>query len=51
MAPFGLNANRLAWALRVPPPTIYEIVEEQRAISSRWRYGWRNTLGRRPSFK
>jgi addiction module HigA family antidote len=34
VVPFGLNANKLALALRVPPPTVYEIVKEERGISS-----------------
>ena len=33
MAPFGLNPNKLAIALRVAPPNIYEIVGEKRGIS------------------
>lgn len=34
MVPFGLNPNKLAMALRVAPPNIYEIVKEERGISS-----------------
>ena len=34
VVPFGLNPNKLALALRVPPPSIYEIVKEERGISS-----------------
>jgi addiction module HigA family antidote len=34
MIPFGLNPNKLAIALRVAPPSIYEIVKEERGISS-----------------
>ena len=33
MAPLGLNPNKLALALRVPAPGIYEIVREERGIS------------------
>jgi antitoxin HigA-1 len=33
VVPFGLNANKLALALRVPPPTVYEIVKEERGIA------------------
>jgi addiction module HigA family antidote len=33
MVPFGLNPNKLAIALRVAPPTVYEIVGEKRGIS------------------
>ena len=31
--PFNLNPNKLALRLRVPAPTIYDIVHEQRGIS------------------
>jgi addiction module HigA family antidote len=34
MAPRGLNPNRLALALHVGAPTVYEIVREKRAVSS-----------------
>ena len=34
VVPFGLNANKLALAPRVPLPTVYEIVKEERGISS-----------------
>ena len=33
LAPLNLNPHRLAMALRVPAPAIYEIVNEERAIS------------------
>jgi addiction module HigA family antidote len=33
VTPFGLNPNKLAIALRVAPPNIYEIVAEKRGIS------------------
>jgi addiction module HigA family antidote len=33
MAPFWLNPSKLAIALRVAPPKIYEIVGEKRGIS------------------
>jgi antitoxin HigA-1 len=33
MAPLRLNANKLALALHVPAPTVYEIVHEERGIS------------------
>jgi antitoxin HigA-1 len=33
MAPFGLNPHKLAMALRVPPPNMYEIVNERGGIS------------------
>jgi len=34
MIPFDLNPNKLAIALRVAPPNVYEIVNEERGISS-----------------
>jgi addiction module HigA family antidote len=34
MIPFKLNPNKLAIALRVAAPNIYEIVKEERGISS-----------------
>jgi addiction module HigA family antidote len=34
MAPLRLNPNKLALALHVPAPTVYDIVHEERAISS-----------------
>ncbi len=34
MAPLGLNPHKLAMALRVPAPGIYEIVKEERGIST-----------------
>jgi antitoxin HigA-1 len=34
MAPLGLNPHKLALALRVPAPGVYEIVKEERAIST-----------------
>ncbi|HKW88969.1 MAG TPA: HigA family addiction module antitoxin [Candidatus Acidoferrales bacterium] len=33
LAPLNLNPHRLAMAPRVPAPSIYEIVNEERAIS------------------
>jgi antitoxin HigA-1 len=33
MRPMGINANRLALDLRVPAPTVYDIVNRRRAIS------------------
>ena len=33
MEPLGLNANKLALALHVPAPTVYDIVKESRGIS------------------
>lgn len=34
MVPLKLNPHKLALALRVPAPGIYEIVKEERAIST-----------------
>ena len=33
MAPLRLNPNKLALALHVPAPTVYDIVHEERGIS------------------
>lgn len=33
MAPLNLNPHKLAMALRVPAPGVYEIVKEERGIS------------------
>ncbi len=33
MVPLRLNANKLALALHVPAPTVYDIVKEERGIS------------------
>jgi antitoxin HigA-1 len=33
MAPLRLNANKLALALHVPAPTVYDIIHEHRSIS------------------
>jgi addiction module HigA family antidote len=33
MLPLQLNANKLALALRVPAPSVYDIVHEERGIS------------------
>ncbi|MBZ5661083.1 MAG: HigA family addiction module antidote protein [Acidobacteriia bacterium] len=33
MEPLRLNANKLALALHVPAPTVYDIVHEERGIS------------------
>ena len=34
MGPMGLNPHRLSLALRVSAPSVYEIVREERAIST-----------------
>jgi len=33
MAPLHLNANKLALALHVPAPSIYDIIHEERGLS------------------
>ena len=33
MEPLHLNANKLALALHVPAPTVYDIIHEERGIS------------------
>jgi addiction module HigA family antidote len=37
LVPFNLNANKLALRLRVPSPTIYQIIKEERIFRPRWR--------------
>jgi addiction module HigA family antidote len=34
IVPFGLNPNKLALALRVAPPNVYDIIRERRGIST-----------------
>jgi antitoxin HigA-1 len=34
MLPLDLNANKLALALHVPAPTVYDIINEKRGISA-----------------
>ncbi len=50
VVPFGLNANKQALALRVPPPTVYEIVKEERAISSEMALRLARYFGTTPEF-
>jgi addiction module HigA family antidote len=50
MIPFGLNPNRLAIALRVAPPNIYEIVNEERGISSEMALRLGRFFGNTPEF-
>jgi antitoxin HigA-1 len=33
LIPLNLNAHKVAMALHVPAPTVYEIVKEERAVS------------------
>ena len=50
MLPHKLNPNKLALALRVPPPGIYEIVNEERAISSEMALRLARFFGTTPEF-
>ena len=50
MKPLGLNANKLALALHVHAPTVYEIVNEQRGISSDMALRLGYFLGTTPEF-
>jgi len=38
MTPLRLNANKLALALHVPAPTIYDIVHEERVFPRKWLF-------------
>jgi antitoxin HigA-1 len=50
MIPLGLNPNKLALALRVPPPTIYEITKEERGISPEMALRLARFFGTTPEF-
>ncbi len=50
IVPLGLNPNRLALHLRVPPPTIYEIVNEERGISPEMALRLARYFGTTPEF-
>ncbi|MGB6667220.1 MAG: HigA family addiction module antitoxin [Candidatus Acidiferrum sp.] len=50
VVPFGLNPNKLALALRVPPPTVYEIVKEERGISPEIALRLARYFGTTPEF-
>ena len=50
MLPHKLNPNRLALGLRVPAPGIYEIVNEERAISSEMALRLGRYFGTTPEF-
>jgi antitoxin HigA-1 len=50
VVPFGLNANKLALALRVPPPTVYEILKAERGISSEMALRLARYFGTTPEF-
>ena len=50
MVPFHLNANKLALALHVPAPSIYDIVKGSAASHPRWLSGLDTRSGRPPIF-
>jgi addiction module HigA family antidote len=50
MVPLHLNANKLALALHVSPPTIYDIVKEERGISPEMAVRLAYVFGNTPGF-
>ena len=50
MVPLHLNANKLALALHVPAPSIYDIVKEERGISPEMALRLGYVLGTTPDF-
>jgi addiction module HigA family antidote len=50
MVPLDLNANQLALALRVPAPSIYDIVNERRGISPEMALRLGRAFGTTPDF-
>jgi antitoxin HigA-1 len=50
MAPMQLNANKLALALHVPAPSIYDIVKEERGISPEMALRLGIAFGTTPNF-
>lgn len=50
MRPRHLNANKLALALHVPAPSIYEIVKEERGISPEMALRLGYVFGTTPDF-
>jgi len=50
MAPLDLNANKLALALHVPAPGIYEIIKEERGISPEMALRLGRAFGTTPDF-
>jgi addiction module HigA family antidote len=50
MVPFHLNANKLALALHVPAPSIYDIVKEERGISPEMALRLGYVFGTTPDF-
>ncbi len=50
MVPLHLNANKLALALHVPAPTVYDIVKEKRRISPEMALRLGYVFGTTPGF-
>jgi addiction module HigA family antidote len=50
MAPLHLNANKLALALHVPAPTVYDIIHEERGISPEMALRLGRFFGNTPDF-
>ncbi len=50
MRPMGINPHRLAMSLRVPPPTVYEIVHGERSISDEMALRLARCFGTTPEF-
>ena len=50
MIPLKLNPHKLAIALRVPAPGVYEIVKEERAVSTEMALRLARFLGTTPEF-
>jgi addiction module HigA family antidote len=50
MLPLQLNANKLALALRVPAPGVYDIVHEERGISPEMALRLGYVFGTTPDF-
>ncbi len=50
MIPLNLNAHKLAMALRVPAPGVYEIVKEERAVSTEMALRLARYFGTTPEF-
>jgi antitoxin HigA-1 len=50
MVPFGLNPNKIAMALRVAPPHVYDIVNEVGGISTEMALRLGRYFGTTPEF-
>ncbi|MGD0840043.1 MAG: HigA family addiction module antitoxin [Candidatus Acidiferrales bacterium] len=50
MAPLHLNANKLALALGIPAPSVYDIVHEERGISPEMALRLGYVFGTTPDF-